>query len=644
MDVEAAGMVVKGPWDDDVRAVQQRLADIFTSVFTTCDVPEHAILGPCLLSSASFIDTIAFIALKAVDKRTAPYIFRVDTTASQGAADGVAWLRLVQPARDRAEQNLEAYLKNGQLFYRSLRKISRDEELLVWYGRELAALLRLDDTVPHKAANGVSPSSPLLRCGECQQAFHFEFPYAAHLRFLCQKRRDFSILHENLRILAFPGGGPAHHHHHHPHHGVGGGGAVLSPAALLHQHLLEGKRAAAAAAAAAAGLFLESGKRVTNFHSLAHDMEKARRPSSDADERTPAKRARVSAKPLPASGDSPPAAAAKGDSALVNKSASVPVAGALDEHRDATTTTSGGGGGGGCDGATRDERVVKDDRERSSDDVDEVREAPRRPCYATDVLQQQQHGSKRSAFTEVVRKAGKERAEDEACEAFAAALRSRSASAELCGGAKTLSETRAEVAINAAAAFTSLLKSPLGGAERKSAFSQPVRPFAQLSASMLSPSMQGSKQHGLEINGGGGLQNAYKHHQQQQQQHHTPHHHHHHHQQQQHHQQHQQTPFLLAPAFWPKATAIPVQLPGALPLLPPTLTPLGLPAQNWCAKCNTSFRMTSDLVYHMRSHHKKEYAEEPVLKRRREDKLKCPICNETFRERHHLSRHMTSHN
>ncbi|XP_061421015.1 PR domain zinc finger protein 8-like [Lethenteron reissneri] len=635
MDVEAAGMVVKGPWDDDVRAVQQRLADIFTSVFTTCDVPEHAILGPCLLSSASFIDTIAFIALKAVDKRTAPYVFRVDTTASQGAADGVAWLRLVQPARDRAEQNLEAYLKNGQLFYRSLRKISRDEELLVWYGRELAALLRLDDTVPHKAANGgVSPSSPLLRCGECQQAFHFEFPYAAHLRFLCQKRRDFSILHENLRILAFPGGGPAHHHHH----GVGGGGgAVLSPAALLHQHLLEGKRAAAAAAAAAAGLFLESGKRVTNFHSLAHDMEKARRPSSDADERTPAKRARASAKPLPASGDSPPAAAAKGDCALVSKAASVPVAGALDEHRDATTTTNIGG----CDGATRDERVVKDDRERSSDDVDEVREAPRRPCYATDALQQQQqHGSKRSAFTEVVRKAGKERAEDEACEAFAAALRSRSASAELCGGAKTLSETRAEVAINAAAAFTSLLKSPLGGAERKSAFSQPVRPFAQLSASMLPPSMQGSKQHGLEINGGGGLQNAYKHHQQQQQ-HHTPHHHHHHHQQ--HHQQ-QQTPFLLAPAFWPKATAIPVQLPGALPLLPPTLTPLGLPAQNWCAKCNTSFRMTSDLVYHMRSHHKKEYAEEPVLKRRREDKLKCPICNETFRERHHLSRHMTSHN
>ncbi|KAK3092137.1 hypothetical protein FSP39_025507 [Pinctada imbricata] len=63
-------------------------------------------------------------------------------------------------------------------------------------------------------------------------------------------------------------------------------------------------------------------------------------------------------------------------------------------------------------------------------------------------------------------------------------------------------------------------------------------------------------------------------------------------------------------------------------------------AQNWCAKCNASFRMTSDLVYHMRSHHKREF--DPV-KKKRDDKLKCNICNETFRERHHLTRHMTSH-
>ncbi|XP_018570487.2 uncharacterized protein LOC108910385 [Anoplophora glabripennis] len=76
-------------------------------------------------------------------------------------------------------------------------------------------------------------------------------------------------------------------------------------------------------------------------------------------------------------------------------------------------------------------------------------------------------------------------------------------------------------------------------------------------------------------------------------------------------------------------------------LLPPSLAALSLPAQNVCAKCNISFRMTSDLVYHMRSHHKSEATD--MNKRRREEKLKCPVCAESFRERHHLTRHMTAH-
>ncbi|KAH8378930.1 hypothetical protein KR009_002138 [Drosophila setifemur] len=78
-------------------------------------------------------------------------------------------------------------------------------------------------------------------------------------------------------------------------------------------------------------------------------------------------------------------------------------------------------------------------------------------------------------------------------------------------------------------------------------------------------------------------------------------------------------------------------------LIPPTLaSTFTLTAQNVCAKCNISFRMTSDLVYHMRSHHKSEVACDPN-RRKREEKLRCPVCQETFRERHHLTRHMTAH-
>ena len=68
---------------------------------------------------------------------------QVDTSAANSTSEGLMWLRLVQSARDREEQNLEAYVKNGQLFYRSLRRIEKDEELLVWYGKDLIELLLL---------------------------------------------------------------------------------------------------------------------------------------------------------------------------------------------------------------------------------------------------------------------------------------------------------------------------------------------------------------------------------------------------------------------------------------------------------------------------------------------------------------------
>uniref|UniRef100_A0A8C5IQZ0 PR domain zinc finger protein 8 n=1 Tax=Junco hyemalis TaxID=40217 RepID=A0A8C5IQZ0_JUNHY len=181
--MEDAG-VQRGIWDGDAKTVQQCLTDIFTSVYTTCDIPENAIFGPCVLSHTSLYDSIAFIALKSTDKRTVPYIFRVDTSAANGSSEGLMWLRLVQSAREREEQNLEAYIKSGQLFYRSLRRIAKDEELLVWYGKELTELLLLGPARAPARTNG----SPPFACPECSQRFQFELPFAAHLRFRCPKR------------------------------------------------------------------------------------------------------------------------------------------------------------------------------------------------------------------------------------------------------------------------------------------------------------------------------------------------------------------------------------------------------------------------------------------------------------------------
>ncbi|XP_075589202.1 LOW QUALITY PROTEIN: uncharacterized protein LOC124496891 [Dermatophagoides farinae] len=104
----------------------------------------------------------------------------------------------------------------------------------------------------------------------------------------------------------------------------------------------------------------------------------------------------------------------------------------------------------------------------------------------------------------------------------------------------------------------------------------------------------------------------------------------------------------LPPYFMPPTTSASAAaanpLITSLYLLSPSLTALSYQASNVCAYCNQAFRMTSDLVYHMRSHHKRtKIADELVNKKRRDDQLRCNICNETFRERHHLTRHMTSH-
>ncbi|XP_023419283.2 zinc finger protein 488 [Cavia porcellus] len=101
----------------------------------------------------------------------------------------------------------------------------------------------------------------------------------------------------------------------------------------------------------------------------------------------------------------------------------------------------------------------------------------------------------------------------------------------------------------------------------------------------------------------------------------------------------------LEPAQAPPGSPVPSasrSLPSRA-VLSPMLASLGLSTQNWCARCSRSFRLTSDLVFHMRSHHKERAGPDPHPKPRRQEALTCPVCHEYFRERHHLSRHMISH-
>ncbi|XP_074848123.1 PR domain zinc finger protein 8 isoform X2 [Carettochelys insculpta] len=590
--------VPRGLWDGDAKAVQQCLTDIFTSVYTTCDIPENAIFGPCVLSHTSLYDSIAFIALKSTDKRTVPYIFRVDTSAANGSSEGLMWLRLVQSARDKEEQNLEAYIKNGQLFYRSLRRIAKDEELLVWYGKELTELLLLSTARSHSKMSGAPP----FPCLECSQRFQFEFPYAAHLRFRCPKRLPGSESSPAEEPRGKEGGKEQEA-------GLGpGANKYCKPGGPLHAPYASPQ---------------DGGKPSTDFHNLARELENSRGPSA-----SPGR------SPSELGGELPRHHPAGGGSKAKRKYPEDP-----SEER----------GPGAGRGRLAGERPLPSS---PKEDLVCTPQQQYRPAGSYFGLEEsgrlfgppspETGEAKRSAFVEV--KKASRGLEAEGAEEAAAA--ERASPAEQLLGARPGGPLSARLEGGSPARGSAFSTVPqLGGSkaeERKSAFSQPARSFPHVAPLGLAQKLGGlgepcpegaarlypadplaAKLPGAgELNGGGAAGGGLP----------------------------KQSPFLYATAFWPKSSVaaaagpLQLQLPSALTLLPPSFTSLCLPAQNWCAKCNASFRMTSDLVYHMRSHHKKEYALEPLVKRRREEKLKCPICNESFRERHHLSRHMTSHN
>ncbi|KAJ8285322.1 hypothetical protein GJAV_G00025530 [Gymnothorax javanicus] len=555
-------------WDGDAKAVQQCLTDIFTSVYTTCDIPENAIFGPCVLSHTSLYDSIAFVALKSTDKRTAPYIFRVDTSAANSSSEGLMWLRLVQSARDKDEQNLEAYVKNGQLFYRSLRRIEKDEELLVWYGKDLIELLLLS---PGRG-QGKNKGSPPYLCPDCNQRFQFEFPFLAHLRFRCTKRlQSMASADEDCKDNG------------------------------EHIDLTPARSSPKLGRSDGYATSLE-GKPSTDFHNLARDLENNRTsPPSDKEAEIRSEstnKRKFSEVEESRSGGMPHPVKSKED--LATSAQHYRGVYGLEENRRTFPPSNPEPGEG----------------KRSA--FSEVKKGPASLKHST-----------KNLSSNVENKEG--------------SRPSGSPGEKHLNIRQVLSETQPQSRMEGSSvgsAFTSVPQQ-VSGSERKSAFSQPARSFSQLSPLVMTPKLLpsvdchptvgdglsssrlyqadqlASKLQGSELGGNcplpGGLP--------------------------------KQSPFLYATTFWPKTSGpIQLQMPSALTLLPPSFTSLCLPAQNWCAKCNASFRMTSDLVYHMRSHHKKEYSMEPLVKRRREEKLKCPICNESFRERHHLSRHMTSHN
>ncbi|NXC45943.1 ZN488 protein, partial [Penelope pileata] len=525
-------------WTNDNKLLHHHFPDILATVHTTQDIPEEAVFGPCMLQN-TLLDTVAFIALKCSDRRTIHYVFKVDVT-SVHSPTGLPWMRLVQAAANRKEQNLEAYLENSQLYYRSTRKINKNEELLVWYDEELSSLLGF---------NEIKAQSPQdeLRCQECNRVFKCEHSYLSHVRFLC----------------------------------------VSEKSALIWRNVQAEK-----------GSLVEQ---TTNFHSLARDLEvKMTACKDDARGLTGEKRT-------------------KSEEAESNRSRKTVL---LEKTNNLSEEHNCGG----------KEEVGGEHAPAGSF---------WKPSSGRQSARKEAVEQKQSAFTEVRRMKEKVRNERP------------KESEEEDGTVPIVKEQVSKEALpNSSGSAFSFVWPARARGEQKSAFSKPSKCLAEGATTHSSHPMSESPKSLGELSGFiattdimccstllnskffvSDLCNA----------------------------QMLQTSITRSNVFpytsepWPKqaggqlqnttTTSSASSTSSSLTLLPPTFTSFGVAAQNWCAKCNLSFRMTSDLVFHMRSHHKKEYSStESQSKRRREEKLTCPICHEYFRERHHLSRHMTSHN
>ncbi|MBN3282605.1 PRDM8 protein, partial [Polyodon spathula] len=478
--------LLKTFWANDNRFLHHHVADLLTSVHVTQDLPKGVTFGPCILQN-TFYDTIAFIALKCSDKISKSYVFRVDAEAIKSSPNVLSWLRLVQAATNNKEQNLEAFLKSGQLYFRSIRSISKDEELLVWYDEELSHLLGFNDIKGQTPAEG-------FRCMICDQPFKNEYPYLAHTRFLCVQGNHF-----------------------------------------FHSRELQVRKA----------MEIKRKKQdITDFHNIARDLEQ-------------------------------------------NKS------------------------------NTNEDTSNFNDKKRKPDDLDRTKP------YKKSVLLEKRNISNHHNI------AFMNRGSQDVPELSASVLKlieergpNQSGQGHLLTGS---------VLHSSGSAFSFVLPK---GAREESAFCKPnnrlvndssMHPphtlnsstcLGELSDSITRDnilgygSLLGTKVLTRDLANSQSLQSTRNH------------------------------SFTCPSERWTQQ----LQTTSSFTLLPSSFTTFGVAAQNWCAKCNLSFRMTSDLVFHMRSHHKKEFVAEAQIKRRREGKLTCPICQELFRERHHLSRHMTSHN
>ncbi|KAK6187949.1 hypothetical protein SNE40_005865 [Patella caerulea] len=150
-------------------------------VVALTDIPTQAIVGP-------YPRTIP-IGLNTCDKPSISCVLEIKWKDGRVMMDGDPtnqWMVYIQPARDRHEQNVEAYMdEKHELCLRFIRSVKTSEQLLVWYNDELARYKGIPILKPQNIRGNQE-----YTCTACEKTFQFPNSLKAHIRFRCLKSRE----------------------------------------------------------------------------------------------------------------------------------------------------------------------------------------------------------------------------------------------------------------------------------------------------------------------------------------------------------------------------------------------------------------------------------------------------------------------
>ncbi len=72
-------------------------------------------------------------------------LLQLDLSEYAEGARLAEWVPYVQAAREEKEQNMEAYVSGGLLYYRCVRDVRAGSELAVWYSEDFAQILGVQE-------------------------------------------------------------------------------------------------------------------------------------------------------------------------------------------------------------------------------------------------------------------------------------------------------------------------------------------------------------------------------------------------------------------------------------------------------------------------------------------------------------------